>query len=166
MFQENLWKVHSEQYFRFSNVFKNNKRRSRTAIFSINVARRKWWNIRPNKFTDNPLLTKVFWMETFSDELEPIATEIYEFESRQNKITNRMFSFWTIQSEYKIRDCFILEIFKNLSASTQTLIEEFKSVAFEKHELEKQDISWLIVILPLLVNQDSESDVMDRFHDS
>ena len=52
-----------------------------------------------------------------------------------------------------------------MSPLNQTLIEEFKNIVFEKAELECQDKSTLIEILPVLVNQDPKSDVRDQFHE-
>ena len=46
-----------------------------------------------------------------------------------------------------------------MSPSIQSLIDEFKSVVFAKVDLEHQNKSTLIKLLPYLVNQDSKSDV-------
>ena len=50
-----------------------------------------------------------------------------------------------------------------MSLSIQTLINEFKNVVFAKVDLEYQDTSRLIELLPHLVIQDCESDVTDKF---
>ena len=47
--------------------------------------------------------------------------------------------------------------------SIQTLIQEFKSVVFEKEELEYRDNPIGIVVLPFLDNQHSIYDVEDIF---
>ena len=51
-----------------------------------------------------------------------------------------------------------------MSPSIRTLIEEFKNVAFAKFEVEYQDKSTLIELLPHLVNEDSMFDVKNRNH--
>ena len=64
----------------------------------------------------------------------------------------------------KIRECSILEPTKNLSASIQTLIEEFKTAGFEK----KVGISINLItlaLLTLLVSQVSNSDADNKIHD-
>ena len=57
------------------------------------------------------------------------------------------------------------EIFKNMSSSIQTWMDEFSSVVLAKFVLEYQDNSILIELLPHLVNEGSKSDVEDDFHD-
>ena len=52
-----------------------------------------------------------------------------------------------------------------MSPSNQTLIDELKKVVFVKVDLEYQDKSTLIELLPHLVNQKTKSDVKDKFHD-
>ena len=47
----------------------------------------------------------------------------------------------------------------------QTLIEEFKSVVFEKDELERRDISIRIALLPISVHEDSNFDLENIPHD-
>ena len=47
----------------------------------------------------------------------------------------------------------------------RTLIDELDHVAFAKVEVEYQDESTLKELLPHLVNQDSKSDVKNKFHD-
>ena len=46
-----------------------------------------------------------------------------------------------------------------MSLSYQTLIDEFENVVFEKVEMEYQDYSTVVEFFPLLVNQDSKSDI-------
>ena len=53
-----------------------------------------------------------------------------------------------------------------MTASVQTLIEEFKAVVFEKDELQNRDTSQLKSILPLLVKQESISDVTKKQYNS
>ena len=57
------------------------------------------------------------------------------------------------------------EIFKNMSPSIQTWIDEISNVVLAKVVLEYQDNSILIELLPHLVNEGSKSDVEDDFHD-
>ena len=45
------------------------------------------------------------------------------------------------------------------------MIEEFKSVIFERDEMENQIISKLMALLTFHVNQESKSEVLDNFHD-
>ena len=52
-----------------------------------------------------------------------------------------------------------------MSPSIQTLRDEFDNVVFRKVDLGHQDNSTLKEILPHLINQDSESDVKDKFHE-
>ena len=52
-----------------------------------------------------------------------------------------------------------------MSPSIQTLIDEFKNAVFAQVDLEYQDNLTLIELLPHLVNQDSKSDVKDKFRD-
>ena len=51
-----------------------------------------------------------------------------------------------------------------MSPPIHTFIDEFKDVS-KKVELEYQDNSTKIELLPHLVNQDSKSDVKDKLHD-
>ena len=51
------------------------------------------------------------------------------------------------------------ESFKTITASIHDFIREFKSVVFEKKEVENQDMSTLIALSPFLTNQESNSDV-------
>ena len=52
-----------------------------------------------------------------------------------------------------------------MSLSVQTVTDEIKNVLFAKVELEYWNNSTLIQLLPHLHNQDSKSDVKDKFHD-
>ena len=52
-----------------------------------------------------------------------------------------------------------------MSSSIQTWIGEFSNAVFATVDLEYQDNSTLIELLPHLVNQGSKSDVEDNFHD-
>ena len=45
-----------------------------------------------------------------------------------------------------------------MKASIQNLIQEFKALVFGKDEVECRDMSELKALLPLLANQDSNSD--------
>ena len=76
-----------------------------------------------------------------------------------------MFSLSTIQSEGHKKILFFQEIVKAISPSIQTLIEEIKSVVFEKDEWEYRDISILKALLPLVVNQDSKFDAKGNLLD-
>ena len=50
-----------------------------------------------------------------------------------------------------------------MKASIENLIKEFIAVVFEKDELEFQEMSQLIALLPLLTNQVSNSDAENKF---
>ena len=52
------------------------------------------------------------------------------------------------------------------SLSIQTLIEEFKSVVFEYHEMEYRDNSKLKAILQLSADQEFNSDIENIIHDA
>ena len=52
-----------------------------------------------------------------------------------------------------------------MSPSIDTLIDEFKKVVFKQVELDYQDNSTIIELLPPLVYQDSKSDVKEKFHE-
>ena len=52
-----------------------------------------------------------------------------------------------------------------MSLSIRTLMDKFKNVAVAKVEVEYQNNSTLKELLPHLVNQDSKSDVKDKFLD-
>ena len=120
-------------------------------------------------------MTKNNSMETLFDKFKPIALEKYEIGYRQTKKTNwifRMFSLSTFQSKghnqrlfhlkNTIKDCSIENTFKTTSPSIQTLIEELKSVVLQKDELEHRDISILTAFLPIVVNEDSKSDLTEK----
>ena len=53
-----------------------------------------------------------------------------------------------------------------MKAPTQNLIQEITKVVFEKDELEFRDKSEMKALLPLLANQDSNSDVEIMFRDA
>ena len=65
----------------------SNKRRTRTAMFSVNVAD-KYWSNKQTIFTDKPKLTKNISMEISLKEFKPIALEINQFESRHTNNIN------------------------------------------------------------------------------
>ena len=94
------------------------------------------------------------------------------FENRQNRNTNWTYSHIKSCSAYQhynsrnaIKGCSISETTKTISPSIQTLIEEFKTIVFEKDDLGYPDFSILKALLQLFVNQDSKSDVTEKFHD-
>ena len=108
-------------------------------------------------------------MKTLSVEFRPVALQrlmSLEIDKIRTLIGHfRMFSLSTFNLRATIRDRSIKEISNNMSPSIQTLIEEFEHVVFEKGELEYWDVSWLKTLFPLLVIQDSNSDVENRLHD-
>ena len=56
-----------------------NKRRSRTAVFSVNRAQTILIEHTPNHFKLKLLIDKKVLMETWSEEFGPVALENYEF---------------------------------------------------------------------------------------
>ena len=50
-----------------------------------------------------------------------------------------------------------------MKASIQSFIREFKAVVFEKDDLAFRNMSELKALLPLLANQDSNSDIEIKF---
>ena len=148
---------------------KNNKRLTRMRYFP-------WmWRIqnRSNKqqilFEHTPNLTKKISMMSLSKELKLIASEINQFESRHTNNINWTFFACSAYQNSNLKDtvkiCTMEEIFRNMSPSIQTWIDEFSNVVFAKVDLEYQDNSTLIELLPHLVNQGSKSDVEDNFDD-
>ena len=75
-----------------------------------------------------------------------------------------MFSLSTFQYKGHNRNLFHLRNIQKDVTVSSALIEEFKNVAFAKVESENSNKSTLKEFLPHLVNQDSKSDVKDRFH--
>ena len=59
--------------------------------------------------------------------------------------------------------CSLQESAKNITPSIQTWIKELNALIFEKDELEHRDMSILMALLPLLVNEDSNYDVENNF---
>ena len=108
-------------------------------------------------------------MMSLSKEFKRIASEINQFESRHiNNINWTFFSCSAYQNSNlkdTVKVCTMEEIFKKTSPSIQTWINEFSIVVFAKVDLEYQDNSTLVELLPHLVNQGSKSDVEDNFHD-
>ena len=79
-----------------------NKRRRRTAIFSVKRAPK--WLIEHKKWIlqQKTFLTKKFSMETLTEKFRPVAFEIYEFENRQlNKINWTLSHFRLISIPFK-----------------------------------------------------------------
>ena len=108
-------------------------------------------------------------MMSLSKELKLIASEINQFESRHTNNINWTFFACSAYQNSNLKDtvkiCTMEEIFRNMSPSIQTWIDEFSNVVFAKVDLEYQDNSTLIELLPHLVNQSSKSDVEDNFDD-
>ena len=63
-----------------------------------------------------------------------------------------------------MEDCSKYESSKRITPPTQTFIEEFNTVVFEKDELEYRYMFTLIAQLPPLAKQNSNSDVENRVH--
>ena len=68
-----------------------NRRRSRTAISSVNVAQKKVVRQKTKKNTHKPNLTRNISMDILLKELKPIALEVNHLENRRTKNNN-----WTI----------------------------------------------------------------------
>ena len=102
-----------------------------------------------------------------SKELYPIALEINQYENRHTN--NIIWTFWHVQliniPIQRTQSNFPSEKHsKKVSPSIQIFIDEFKNV-FAEVDLEYQDISTQIELLPQLVNQDSKSHVNDNLRD-
>ena len=52
-----------------------------------------------------------------------------------------------------------------MKLSIQTLREKFKAVVFETNGMKNPDVSTLIAILPVLANQDFDSNICTNFSD-
>ena len=52
-----------------------------------------------------------------------------------------------------------------MTLSIQTMTDDFKDVVFARVDLEYQDNSTLIELVPHFVNQDSKSDIKDKILD-
>ena len=76
-----------------------------------------------------------------------------------------MFSLSTFQSKGNNQNFFHQRNFQKVPPPIQSLMDEFKTVVFKKVEMEYQDMSTIIELLPNLVDQDSKSDLKDKFHD-
>ena len=75
-----------------------------------------------------------------------------------------MFNLSSIQSKGHFQNLFQIRNFLVFLQSLQTSIDESKTLVSETDELEEQKISTLTELSPLLVNQDSSSDVEDNLH--
>ena len=125
------------------------KRRSRTAILSINVAHEKidW------PYNKSPLQKIQYWqknisIETSAEEFKPIASNIYESENRQNRKIGhfRMFSLSTFQCKGPNDWLFhLMNISKYITVNSD-LDRNFKKVVSEKEKLEYRQISILIAL--------------------
>ena len=128
---------------------------------------KKWSNKQQIIFKNKPKLTKSILMDILSKEFKPIAFEINQLENRHTKNiiwTFCMFSSSKFQSKRYSQKIFHLRNIQKTSPSNQTLIEDFKKFFFEEVELECQDNSTPMEILPTLVNQDFKSEVKIKFH--
>ena len=130
-----------------------------------------------NHFYNNPKFTVNILTETLLKEFIPTPWSIFEFENRRKRIIIWTFSHvqpinipshveainipvWGTQSENAPSKKNFLKIIPPIQT-----IGEFKSVVFEKDEMEYKDISILKKILPILVNQDSNSEVETNIQD-
>ena len=127
------------------------------------MGREKYWLNTLQIASEKTVIHKKFSTVTLLQEFKPVALENYEFEDRRNiNIKWTLSHFRTIKIPIEGTQSEIApskKHLKNISRSIQTLIEEFKSVVFEKDEPEYRDISIWLALLPLLVNQDYNYDV-------
>ena len=63
-----------------------NKRRRRTAIFSVNGCKKGWSNIQQITFNEKPIIDKKIPTQFLSEDFEPVALEFFGFENRENII--------------------------------------------------------------------------------
>ena len=114
-------------------------------------------------------MTKNISMEILSKAFKPIDLEINQYKNRHTNYINWTFLHVRLinipiqrtQSKFVPSE----KHSKNVSPSIQTLIDELKNVVFAKVDLEYQDNSTLVELLPQLVNEDPKSDVKDNLHD-
>ena len=87
------------------------------------------------KLLQKTILTKKFSMEILTEEFKPVPVENCEFRNWQ-KIINVFFAYSASRdsnlSNY-IKDPSIYELSKLMKPSIQTLMEEIRSVVFEKN---------------------------------
>ena len=76
-------------------VSKQNKSHSRTAMFSVDGAKKDWSNLQKFTFTKNPFLTKAS-TETFSAEFKHVVLKINEFEKYKKGNLIKSFPFFDI----------------------------------------------------------------------
>ena len=85
-----IWENTSNKIWQEQNI--KNKKRSRTAMFSVNGAEKNWSTIQQITFTKKPKIDKKISMETLSKEYEPAALEKLGHEIIwQKKKINRIF---------------------------------------------------------------------------
>ena len=143
-----------------------NRKRGGTAIISVNAQHKNWSNIHQKIFTKN-LFKQKKSAETLSAELKPVPSDSYEFWNQQKKVSN-----WTLSDLRSIK----IPIYQTKSKKVPTknhleiqhrqfgsMIEEFKSIVFEKVKLEYRDICILKAVVPLLFNKNSNADVETKF---
>ena len=92
--------------------------------------------------------------------------EVWASNSSKQAYQFKVLTYSTYQNSIlrdKIKDCSLQETFETKSPSIQTLIEELRSGIFGKNQSEIKDTSLLITVLPFLVNQHSNSAVLNNF---
>ena len=92
--------------------------------------------------------------------------EVWASNSSKQAYQFKVLTYSTYQNSIlrdKIKDCSLQETFETKSPSIQTLIEEIRSGISGKNQSEIKDTSLLITVLPFLVNQHSNSAVLNNF---
>ena len=116
----------------------------------------------------NPLLTKYLDGDIVGKSQAGSFTELWVWRSTKDDYPMDPLAFSTHQGSNRRKTnkgCSIWKTPKIISPSTQTITEKFKIVVFEVDELEYRDISIQKTFLPLLVNQDSNSEIEKILHD-
>ena len=93
-------------------------------------------------------------METSREKFKPVALKNCELENRKTDINGTLLHFRFIKDfnrKNKIKDYSIQESSNSIKPSIQTLMEEFKAVVLEKHELEYRVMSIIIALLGMLI---------------
>ena len=82
------------------------KRRSRTVIFSVNVAHKRLIEHTANNFHKIPNIDKKYLNGNLVGRIKAVALENYEFPNKQNEKTNWTFSIFSLpKSHLKIYHC-------------------------------------------------------------
>ena len=146
-----------------------NKRRSSTAILSINGSKNRLieqqqitlWLLQKKPITDK----KYFDEELVGKNQAGSFREIWVWKLSKYEDYMELFCIFGVR-DYDIRnkkgDCSISETSESITPSIQTLINYFKAEVFNKDEMETWNMSILTTFLPLSDNHVSNADVQKK----